>query len=58
MQANHDSSHPQTRKHRLERERSRLVQDLARINKLLRRREPSVADADWDFDPRGLGAKA
>jgi hypothetical protein len=62
MQANYDTGHGDrlagNRKHRLERERSRLVQELARVNKLLRRREPAVGDNDdWDFDPRGVAGE-
>lgn len=37
---------------RLERERAALVQQLARINRLLRQRTPEPKDDDWDFDPR------
>lgn len=40
------------RKRRLERERARLVQELARVNKQLRRRAPEATNDDWDFDPR------
>lgn len=43
---------------RLERERAALVQQLARINRMLRQRTPQVRDdaADWDFDPRQVEA--
>lgn len=41
---------------RLERERAALVQQLARINRMLRQRVPSVCEEDWDFDPRQVEA--
>lgn len=37
---------------RLDRERAALVQQLARINRMLRQRAPQPKDDDWDFDPR------
>jgi hypothetical protein len=44
-------------KHQLERERSRLVLDLAKVNRLLRSSDrQSRRDCDWDFDPRGVSA--
>ena len=36
---------------RLERERAALVQQLARINRMLRQRTPERKGDDWDFDP-------
>lgn len=44
---------------RLERERAALVQQLARINRMLRQRAPQARDdaADWDFDPRTVAPR-
>lgn len=46
-------------RHRLERERAALVQQLARINRMLRQRTPQARDdsADWDFDPRTVAPR-
>lgn len=44
-------------RHRLERERAALVQQLARINRMLRQRAPQARDDDWDFDPRQVEAR-
>lgn len=44
-------------RHRLERERAALVQQLARINRMLRQRTPQPKDDDWDFDPRTVAPR-
>lgn len=44
-------------RHRLERERAALVQQLARINRMLRQRTPQAKDDDWDFDPRTVAPR-
>jgi hypothetical protein len=42
---------------RLERERAALVQQLARINRMLRQRVLSAHEEDWDFDPRTVSVE-
>lgn len=44
-------------RHRLERERAALVQQLARINRMLRTRVAQPKDDDWDFDPRTVAPR-
>lgn len=53
MRTTHHTGTSKERTHNLEREKSRLVRELAAVNSLLRRKgEVQLLDKDWDYDPR------